>query len=39
MHPGDGGGIDGPCVVAQRGIVLPGTAVAPGAAGLKQDTG
>ena len=39
VHPGDGGRIDGSCVVAQRGLVLPGAAVAPGADGLKQDTG
>ena len=39
VHPGDGGGLDRPCVVAQRGAVLPGTAVAPAADGLKQDAG
>ena len=39
VHTGDGGGIDGPCLVAQRGLVLPSAAVAPGADGLKQDTG
>ena len=39
VHPGDGGGLDGPRVVAQRSAVLPGAAVAPGADGLKQDAG
>src|SRR5215813_13910126 len=38
VHPSDGGGIDGPCVVAERGVVLPGTAVASGTDGLTQDT-
>jgi len=39
VHPGDGGGLDGPRVVAQRSAVLPGAAVAPAADGLKQDAG
>src|SRR5215468_7696944 len=34
VYTGHGGGIDGPCVVAQRGIVLPSAAVAPAADGL-----
>ena len=39
VHPSDGGGIDGSCVDAPRGIVLQGAAVASAADGLKQDTG
>ena len=39
VHPGHGGGIDRPCLVAQRGVVLPRAAVAPGTDGLTQDTG
>ena len=39
VHTGDGGGLDRPCVVAQRGAVLPGAAVAPGTEGLKQEAG
>ena len=38
VHPGHGGGTDRPCMVAQRGIVLPRAAMAPGTDGLKQDT-
>ena len=38
VYTGDGGRIDGSCLVAQRGVVLPGAAVAPAADGLKQDT-
>jgi hypothetical protein len=28
VYAGDGGGIERPCVVAQRGVALPGAAVA-----------
>ena len=35
---GDGGGVDRSRLVAQRGAVLPGTAMVPGTDGLKQDT-
>lgn len=37
VYPGDGGGFNRPCVVAQGGSVLSGTAVAAGAGGLKQE--
>src|SRR4029434_10625391 len=39
VYASDGSRIDGPCVVAQRGAVLPGTAVAAAADSLKQDRG
>src|SRR2546425_10047688 len=39
VYTGDGSGIDRPCMVAARGVVLPGAAVAPGTDGLKQDAG
>ena len=39
VHPGNGGGIERPCLVAQRGVVLPRATVAPGIDGLKQDAG
>ena len=35
VYPGDGSGIDRPCMVAQRGVALPSTAVGPGTDGLK----
>ena len=38
VYASDGGGIDGSCVEPQRGIVLPGTAVASAADGLTQHT-
>ena len=36
VHTGDGSRLDGACMVAHRGTVLPGTTVAPAADGLKQ---
>ena len=39
MYTSDGSGIDRSCMVAQRGGVLPGAAVAPGTDGLKQVAG
>jgi hypothetical protein len=36
VHTGDGGKLDGPRVVAQRGVVLPGAAVAPYVDGLNK---
>jgi hypothetical protein len=39
VYTGDGGRVDGSGLVTQRGPVLLGAAVAPGADGLKQDTG
>ena len=38
VHTGNGGGFDRSCLEPQRGAVLPGTTVAPGADGLKQGT-
>ena len=39
VYAGDGGGFDRARVVAQRGLVLPGTAVAAAADGLKHGAG
>jgi hypothetical protein len=39
VHTGHGGGLDRSRVVAQRGTMLPGTAVAPNADSLKQEVG
>ena len=36
VYPGDDSGVDGSRVVAARGAVLPGTAVASAVDGLKQ---
>ncbi|ETW98857.1 hypothetical protein [Candidatus Entotheonella palauensis] len=36
LAAGDGGGIDGPCVVAARGVALSRAAVAPATDGLKH---
>ena len=39
VHTGDGGRCDGSRVVAQGGVVLPGTTMALGADRLKEDAG
>jgi hypothetical protein len=39
VHTGHGGGLDRSRVVAQRGAMLPGTAVVPNADSLKQEGG
>ncbi len=39
VYPGDGGGIDRSCLEPERGVAVQSAAVAPGADGLKQDTG
>ena len=36
VYASDGGGIDGPCVVAERGVALSGATVAPAADGLRN---
>jgi IS1 family transposase len=37
VYPSDGGGLDRPCLVAERGVALSGAAVAPATAKLTQD--